>query len=162
MCPHNQLAKYLELPQNGKIMAEVSSLTTTAHFPHRFETDPFLHSTSGSTLRAALAPSRGYATNSSSPRSCPTRRCGDTTNPWPPWTSAFVDFSSQEATLVPAPTKHMHCSPCGRVWLPETLGGQLSAFSLCAGGKPPCEWTRPTKLQWQAPRYRQDPRAEPD
>lgn len=32
MCPHNQLAKYLELPQNGKIMAEVSSPTTT-HSP---------------------------------------------------------------------------------------------------------------------------------
>lgn len=158
MCPHNQLAKYLELPQNGKIMAEVSSPTDTAHFLHRFETDPFLRSTSGSTLRAALAPSRGYATTSSFPRFCPTRRCGDTANPWLPWTSAFCGLFVTRSHPRSSPDEtHTLQSLCGLISLPETYGGQDSAFSLCAGGKPPCEWTRPTKLQWQAPRYRQDP-----
>lgn len=33
ICPHNQLAKYLELPQNGKIMAEVSNPAVTVRFP---------------------------------------------------------------------------------------------------------------------------------
>lgn len=34
MCaPHKQLAKYLELPQNGKIMAEVSNHTAPEPIP---------------------------------------------------------------------------------------------------------------------------------
>lgn len=36
MCPHKQLAKYLDLPQNGKIMAEVSNSTCNLNSLRRF------------------------------------------------------------------------------------------------------------------------------
>lgn len=71
ICPHNQLAKYLELPQNGKIMAEVSNPAVHCPLSKLLETDPFSHSTSGSIPRATLAPSRGYATNFPFPPNLP-------------------------------------------------------------------------------------------